>query len=140
MTFNELMQTYVNMPYEELVGRAQNTLIELIPVFDKASSDGNGSRTLFHLLLTSLAVDGKFSTLEYKFLNDVFKTDISYDEAKDMVASYYSDGAQDALDEFIDSFDGDLRAKLLELATCALAVDETINKDEVSFITKLISK
>lgn len=140
MTFNELMQTYVNMSYDELVARAQKTLVDLIPVFDKASSDGNGSRTLFHLILTSLAVDGKFSSLEFDFLKDVFATDISYDDAKDMVASYYSDEAQDALDEFIDSFDGDLRATLLELATCAIAVDETINKDEVKFISKLILK
>lgn len=140
MNFNELMQTYVNMPYSELVGRAQNTLVKLIPVFDNASSDGNGSKALFHLILTSIAVDGQFTSLEFDFLKDVFLQDISYNDAKDMVASYYSDHAQDALDTFIDKLDDDTRAQLLELATCAIAVDETINKDEVKFITKLIAR
>lgn len=138
MTFDELMQSYVNLSYDELVEKAQNILVTLAPIFDKASSDGNGSATLLPMLLTALAVDGKFSTLEFKFLQDVFQQKMTYDEAKDMVARFYSDGAQDALDNFIDGCGDELKAVLLELVTCAIAVDETINKDEVSFIAKLI--
>lgn len=138
MDFNELMQSYVNLPYEELVSKAQNDLALLAPVFDEASEDGNGSANLFPIILTCLAVDGKYTVLEYKFLEDVFGRELSYDETKKMVNGFYDEGAQDALDKLIDSCSTELKAVLLDLCTCVMAVDETLDVNELKFIQKLI--
>ena len=138
MDFNELMQSYVNLPYEELVSKAQNDLALLAPVFDEASEDGNGSANLFPIILTCLAVDGKYTVLEYKFLEDVFGRELSYDETKKMVNGFYDEDAQDALDKLIDSCSTELKAVLLDLCTCVMAVDETLDVNELKFIQKLI--
>lgn len=138
MDFNELMQSYVNLPYEELVSKAQNDLALLAPLFDEASEDGNGSANLFPIILTCLAVDGKYTVLEYKFLEDVFGRELSYDETKKMVNGFYDEDAQDALDKLIDSCSTELKAVLLDLCTCVMAVDETLDVNELKFIQKLI--
>lgn len=138
MDFNELMQSYVNLPYEELVSKAQNDLALLAPVFDEASEDGNGSSNLFPIILTCLAVDGKYTVLEYKFLEDVFGRELSYDETKKMVNGFYDESAQDALDKLIDSCSTELKSVLLDLCTCVMAVDETLDVNELKFIQKLI--
>ncbi len=138
MDFNELMQSYVNLSYEELVSKAQNDLALLAPVFDEASEDGNGSANLFPIILTCLAVDGKYTVLEYKFLEDVFGRELSYDETKKMVNGFYDEDAQDALDKLVDSCSTELKAVLLDLCTCVMAVDETLDVNELKFIQKLI--
>ena len=138
MDFSELMQNYVNLSYDELVTKAQNDLAVLAPVFDEASEDGNGSANLFPIILTCLAVDGKYTALEYKFLEDVFGRQLSYDETKKMVNEFYADEAQELLDKLVDSCSHELKAILLDLCTCVMAVDEKLDVSELKFIQKLI--
>jgi len=140
MDFNELLQSYVNSNYDELVAKAQEDLALLAPIFDEASKDGKGSANLLPIMLTCLAVDGKYSMLEFKFLEDVFGRKLSYDETKQMVGGFYSDEAQDALDKLVDSCSLELKSVILDLCLCALSVDETIDVNEVKFIKKLIAQ
>lgn len=138
MDFSELMQNYVNLSYDELVTKAQNDLAVLAPVFDEASEDGNGSANLFPIILTCLAVDGKYTALEYKFLEDVFGRQLSYEETKKMVSEFYADEAQELLDKLVDSCNHELKVILLDLCTCVMAVDEKLDVSELKFIQKLI--
>ena len=139
MTFNELMQKYVNYSYEELVTKAREDLEILVPVFEKVT-DGKSAELLVPSILTCLAADGKLTALEVRFMEDVLGERLSYDEAKRLVSGFYSDDAQEVLDQLIDNIGTDLKVVLLELCICAMAVDETLDKNELSFIAKLIDE
>ena len=136
MELKKLLQDFVNEPYENLLGMARSAFAELKPVFDQASQDGNGSNLLIGLFATSLAVDGKLTELEYKFVNDLFGN-ISYEDVKSLVEMHYKAEMVDLMNNLVDSCGVELKSKLLTLCCCFLAVDETISRDEIAFILKL---
>ena len=111
VTYDQLMQNYVNASYDTLLGVANNNLDDLMPYFSKYSDDGNGASLLLPFICTALAVDGKFTQLEYRFVKEVTGIDISYDEIK---------------------------TSLLSFCLAFLAVDEKISKEENGFISKLL--
>ena len=122
MTFNELMQKYVNCSYDELVSKAKNDLSILFPVFEKVT-EGKSADILLPSIFTCLAADGKITVLEVRFMEDVLGERLSFDEAKRLVSGFYSDEAQNVLDQLIDNIGPDLKVVLLELCICAMAVD-----------------
>ena len=136
MELNEILQDFVNEPYETLVDMAKAAIVDLTPVFDKVADDGQGAKFIVPFFATSLAVDGKLSDLEYKFVCDIFG-DLTYDEVKDLVEAHYSDKMVALVDDLADSCPVELKSKLLTLCCCFLAVDETISRDEVAFVYKL---
>ncbi|MBO5789386.1 MAG: hypothetical protein J6R42_05515 [Clostridia bacterium] len=136
-SLKELLQEFVNMDYSELLGIAQSSLSDVLPVFNQIADDGEGIGLVIPFICTSLAVDGKFTELEYKFLCDLIGN-IDYATARDAVQSSYNDESINLVDQVIDSCPDDLKATLLTFCTAFLAVDETISREEVAFITKLI--
>ncbi len=136
MELKKLLQDFVNEPYENLLGMARSAFAELKPVFDQATPDGNGSSLLIGLFATSLAVDGKLTELEYKFVNDLFGN-FSYEDVKSLVEMHYKAEIIDLMNGLVDSCGVELKSKLLTLCCCFLAVDETISRDEIAFIVKL---
>ena len=136
MELKQILQDFVNEPYENLLGMAQHSFSELKPIFDKASPDGQGSKLLIGLMATSLAIDGHLTELEYKFVKDIFG-DFSFEEIKQLVQMHYSAEMLKLMDDLVDSFPGDLKARLLTFCCCFLAVDGTISRDEVAFVHKL---
>lgn len=136
MTLHEILQDFVNEPYENLVAMAKEAILELGPIFKDISKDGNGSQALVAFMATSLAVDGKLSELEYKFVCDILG-DFTYDEVKALAAMHYSDEMVAALDELADSCPTELKSKLVLFCCCFLAVDETISREEVAFVKRL---
>lgn len=139
MTFNELMQKYVNCSYDELVSKAKNDLSMLFPVFEKVT-EGKSADILLPSIFTCLAADGKITALEVRFMEDILGERLPFDEAKRLVSGFYSDEAQNALDQLIDNIGPDLKVVLLELCICVMAVDETLDKSELAFIAKLIDE
>ncbi len=137
--FNALMQEYVDKSYDELFNIASNALSIVMDVFNKVAKDGNGAPYAVLFMSTTLAIDGKFTELEYKFLNDLLGGGLDYEAAKSSVQAHYNDEAINLVDKIIDSCDADLKATLLVLVTCFAAVDETISVDEKRYIVKLMA-
>ena len=138
MTLNEILQNFVNEPYENLVKMAQESIVNLRPVLnDLAKEEKGGSKILVALMATSLAVDGKLSDLEYQFVCDVLANDFSREEVKGLVVAHYSDEMVEAIDGLVDACSTELKSSLIVFCCCFLAVDETINRDEVAFVQKL---
>ena len=137
--FNALMQEYVNKSYDELLSIANNALGLAMNVFNEIAEDGNGAPYVVPFMSTTLAIDGKFTDLEYKFLNDLLGGGVDYDAAKANVQSHYSDDAVEFVDKIIDACPSEMKAVLLTLVTCFAAVDETISVDEKRFILKLMA-
>jgi hypothetical protein len=138
--FNALMQDYVDKSYNELYDIASKSLSIAMDVFNKIAKDGNGAPYVVLFISTVLAMDGKFTELEYKFLNDLLGGGVNYESAKANVQSHYSDEAFDLADKLIDSCTDDFKTVLLMLVTCFAAVDKTITVEEARYIAKLMVK
>lgn len=138
MTFNEIMQGFVNMSYEDLVTKATKDLGILMPFFAQYDEEHNGAAFVFPFMCVCLAVDGQFTDKEAQFYSDIMGQEIPYDQAKEVVQMHYSDDMNDLADRLVDSSDDEVKAVLLDLACCILAVDETIDSEELTFIKKLI--
>ena len=138
--FNALMQDYVDKSYNELYDIASKSLSIAMDVFNKIAKDGNGAPYVVLFISTVLAMDGKFTELEYKFLNDLLGGGVNYESAKANVQSHYRDEAFDLADKLIDSCTDDFKTVLLMLVTCFAAVDKTITVEEARYIAKLMVK
>ena len=135
---NELLQNYVNLDYEDILSIANTSLAEIMPVFNELADDGNGAKFVLPFICTSLAVDGKLSKLEYKFICDLIG-DMDYDTVLSNVQEYYSDSAVEFVDNVCDACPDDLKTSLLTFCLAFLAVDETISREEVAFVKRLLA-
>ena len=136
--YDKLLQDFVNAPYDVLLAVANDSLEKIMPVFNEIAEDGNGAKVVLPFICTALAVDNKFSELEYKFLKDLLGIDKSYDYFKNVVQNYHSAEWIKAVDGLIDSCPDDLRNSLLSFCLAFVSVDEKISKEENAFIAKLM--
>lgn len=137
MNFQELLQSYVNSSYEDLVEGAKNDLC----VLGKAlGSSENLAKIAVAVTLTCFGVDGAFTEKEYAFMCDVLSK-IGYENAKNMVQGVYDNqkAAEEALDEFADGLSNELKTVLADYVCRVLAVDEELKVPEIKFIQKLIA-
>ena len=139
VSFEQLMQKYVNAPYSVLLSVARESVNTAMPVFAKVSKDGNGASILLPFLCVVVAVDGKFSELEYRFIKDVTGIDETYEGFKNFVQQFYSDEWVETIDKMVDACPDEIRTSLLSFAIALAAVDETISRVETAFIAKLIA-
>ncbi len=139
VSFEQLMQNYVNAPYSVLLNVAREAVNTAMPVFAKVSKDGNGASILLPFLCVVVAVDGKFSELEYKFIQDVTGIDETYDGFKNFIQQFYTDEWVETIDNMVDACPDEIKNTLLSFALSLAAVDETITRVETAFIAKLIA-
>lgn len=138
-TFNDLLQDFVDKPYEELVSIANGALEVIVDGFSKINTESKPSDFIIPFIATTLASDGKYTQLEHNFLNTVLETDISYDDSKHFVQSYYNEEIFDLVDQMIDACGQDLKNALVIFCLCFAAVDETITREEGAYIAKLLA-
>ena len=138
-TLNELLQDYVNLSYNQLLNIANRNFEKIAPFFSRLAPDGNCAKYLVPILGAALAVDGKLSQLEYRFMNDFLGGGLSYDDVLQLAQDNYNAAAMEYTDKVVDALSGDERTALLSLCLCIMAVDETISREEVAFIKKLIA-
>ena len=138
-TFNDLLQDFVDKPYEELVSIANGALEVIVDGFSKINTESKPSDFIIPFIATTLASDGKYTQLEHNFLNAVLETDISYDDSKHFVQSYYNEEIFDLVDQMIDACGQDLKNALVIFCLCFAAVDETITREEGAYIAKLLA-
>ena len=137
--YNQLLQDFVNAPYDVLLAVANDSLAKVMPVFNEIAEDGNGASAVLPFICTALAVDGKFSELEYKFIKDLLEINESYDYFKEVIQQYYSEEWFNAVDRLIDACPDELKNALLSLCLAFVSVDEHISREENGFIAKLMA-
>ena len=135
--FNQLLQEYVNKSYSELLELANEALGVLLPAFETIQA-GKSAEFIMPFICTSLAIDGKFTELEYRFLNDLLGAGVNYEDSKQLVAAHYDADIMVLVDRMIDACGDDLKAALLVFCLCFTAVDETISREEAAFISMLL--
>ena len=138
LSYNELMQNYVDAPYDVLLDVAMNSLTKVMPFFDRIDDNGNGANIVFPFICVTIAADGNFSELEYIFLKDVTGQNTSYSEFKDIIQNYYTTSWVNSIDNLIDSCPDDIRYALLVFCLAFAAVDHHITSEENAYFRKLL--
>ena len=130
---SDMLQEIVNMSYESKLGSAKLALGDCYGSLTKLGIDGNkATMILVTFLAAAVAVDGKFTANERKFLKDLFNDDL------EKLVNAMDSNAFDAMDNIVDALDATNKSKFCLLATYVLAVDDTINRDELNYLIKLM--
>ena len=139
--FNDLLQNYVNKSYDELLSLARASVAHFSDDIQSIFPDEDDSaRVLMIIIASCIGVDGTFSTLEYKFICDLLGSDagFSYDEVLEIIKSHYGAESIELTDQLADVLNDEKKAALISFCLCFLAVDETIERNEVAFVIKLM--
>ena len=137
MTFNEVLQGYVNLSYQELLQTAHQAAQKVIPFFNSVVEDGNGAIFTISFIGACLASDGQLSSLEKQFVCDLFGVD-----AATVEGIFKGTNAEivHIVDQVFDTVsDQEVKVALLSFCLCFLAVDERISREEVALIQKLLA-
>ncbi len=139
--FSDLLQDYVNKSYDELVSLAKASAAAFSDDLQSIFPDGTDSAQALMVVVSScIGVDGKFSTLEYKFLCDILGIGdkFNYEELKGVIQDHYGPESIALTDSLADVLSNEKKAALICFCLCFLAVDETIDRNEVAFVVKLV--
>lgn len=137
-SFQEILQKYVNLDYEELVTLAKKNLAKVMPYFNSIAKDRKGVLICITFISACLAADGELSSLEIRFVNDVTNSQLTREELFNIAQKFINGGAFDLADEVYDACPAEVRNDLLSFCLCFCAVDETISANEVAFIKRLL--
>lgn len=137
-SLNQLLQKYVNMPYDELLGLAKFSLAQFLDTLVEGAGASGASKVCAIMTAACLGADGTLSPLEHKFLNDLLDSSDSYAENLEFVRSLGDDEARELVDGLVDRMTSSDKAAAVSFCLCFLAVDETITRDEVAFIDRLL--
>ena len=137
--FQDFLQDFVNKPYEELVGIANEALKVIIRAFEQLQTEEEVADFILPFISTTLAADGKYTQLEHNFLNSVLESNLTYEEGKACVQAHYDEELFNLVDQMIDACGEELKSALLVFCLCFAAVDETITREENAYIVKLLS-
>ncbi len=139
--FNEIMQGYVNLSYNELLDMARQKFSQLnsalVDFFD--GDDDASTKGMLMIIASCLGADGKLSNSEYAFVNDLLDANHSYDAIMGIVRTWGNDEGRELCDQIADSLSSSNKAALLSFCLCFLSVDEKISKEEVAFVRKLLA-
>ena len=134
-TFEELLQHYVNLDYQDLVLTAKKAMNNLLPECAKVDKDNEGYVLLMSIILTAIGADGTLTALERSFLRDVMGLD---DEGVSKFIQLYDSRMVEVVDNFADKISQDIKINVMTLCLCVVSVDEKISREETAFIRKLL--
>jgi uncharacterized tellurite resistance protein B-like protein len=133
--FRELLQKYVNTDYNTLVACARDSLNKVTPLFEALDKDHNGSLLLVAILNAGIGADGQLTVKEKAFLHDAFGLEPA---TIDNLISLFTGKEFDLIDILHDKLDGDAQFHVFNIVAILAACDETISRDEINFLRKII--
>ena len=131
---NELMQSIVDLEYPQLLARAKTSLTDACNIFTRFSGEAQAGKYVFSFLATAIAVDGKFSELEQRFIRDLFGDD----DLQRFMEKADETGA-DAIDQIVDSLSAEDKMSLCLFAAYIIAVDGRVHINEYDYLKKLVA-
>ena len=137
--FQDLLQQYVDMPYDELLKTANQNMDYFIGDIQQkfGTQDGNGFVAV--LIGVCLGIDAKLTELENKFLNDVTGAKNSYAENLKFVQQANTEVARKLVEDVVRRLPKKTRATICSFCLCFFAVDETVSKEEIAFLERLLA-
>ncbi len=134
-TFEELLQHYVNLDYEDLLATAKKAIVELLPVCKEVDKDNDGFMMLTSIMLTAIGADGVLTNLERTFLKDALNVD---DDTVSKFIKLYDSRMVELVDQFADKISQEVKVNVLTLVLCIASVDEKISREETAILRKLL--
>lgn len=135
--FDQLLQEYSSLSYEELLSLAMRCYGELA---EELTAHGReGAELPLSLFAACTGADGKLSRPEYDFLCDLTDTHRSYEETLGLMRSIGASRCRRTADTLADSLPASQKAALISLCLCFVAVDHSISAGEAEFIQKLLA-
>lgn len=136
-SFNDMLQKYVDLEYNELVDRAKAVLPDVLTACKVIDTENDGLFLLTSVLLSAVGADKVLSATERQFLHDAIFLD---DEGIDKLAAMYDRRMIELADDFVDAMPDGIMTKITVLMLCLLACDGTITVEENAFIRKIIER
>lgn len=135
MTLNGILKQIVNLSYEELLSQAKKAKDKIFPYCKALDKNSDGSVLFATIVIVCVAVDGKLTTLETKFVGDL----IGFSEKNILdVIKALPDSATDMVDQIADALDTEAKASFCTLVATVLACDERVVPVENWFLRKII--
>jgi hypothetical protein len=135
-SFDELMQSFVNTEYDELVAQGKQALVHILPACAVVDPDHNGALVVVSILLATMACDGRLPRSEIKYLQDILETD---EDRLEKMIDLYKTSMEDFSDHFADKLNDELKAHVMILICAAASADKTITIDENEFIQRIMA-
>lgn len=144
--YDEIMQKYVNMSFEDLLSLARVSLAEVIPPIQrifaaypqKEDKPSPTSDVIIMLLAHCLGADDCLTELECRFVNLLLDSHHSCNTLMSMITACRTDQTVEILNKLIVLLDPEAASNLMTLALCILAADETITRKEFSLFRRLL--
>ena len=137
-SFNEMMQEYVNLSYEELLAFARRSLADFSGELESIVGEDNTASTLAFTTLACLGVDASLTDLECKFICELMGTDYTRSDLLSLVASINQQKAEEMADLVADRMSNTAKSAFVLFCMAFLAVDERFSREEVAFVKRLI--
>ncbi len=134
-TFEDLLQYYVNLDFDQLVARAKNAVEAVMPDCKRVDPENNGYFMLCSIILSAVGADGKLTPLEDRFLREVMGIDR---ETTDKLIQLYTPDMVDIVNDFADKLSRQNKINTATLLLAFLSCDEKISPEETGLIKKVI--
>lgn len=138
----DILQKYVNLDYEDLLKLGTHSLAAITPYFESVSRQMGGEITPTQLgicvLGTCLAVDGKLTDLECRFVSDLFDG-VPREQVRAVAENYADEQSRSIVDGLYDNCPAEYRNDFMQFCICVLAVDERVSGDETEFVRRLFA-
>ncbi|MBE6734412.1 MAG: hypothetical protein E7563_03595 [Ruminococcaceae bacterium] len=133
--FSDILQELVNMSYDELLGMAKVAVNELRPVLRPMDKKCDGLFLILCIFFAAIGADNEVTALEKKFVIDALEID------EDLFNDLYSQcdkRVEDLIFEVTKKISRKHQSNLVTLVAAVTACDETINREEAEYISKLL--
>ena len=132
--FRELLQKYVDTEYNVLIGLARQSLDTLEPFFQKRHGE-KATIVIIAILNAGIGADGQLTAKEKQFLEDAFGIK---PETVELMIDAYNGKEEDLVNAIHDNVEDDIKYHLFNLVAILAACDNTISRDEIAFLKKVL--
>ena len=137
-SFDELFQSAVDMPHYQLVQSARHSISVVSQYLNLVTGEIQTSTVLMVAIGTFLAADGQLSHEEYRFMQDVFECDGSFESLKLVVESSNDMDIVNNIDKLMDHAPKDVKVSFLALCLDCIACDGEITPSEKALLLKYL--
>ena len=138
MELKEILQQYVDSSYEELVQEVAYSGAKLIARLKELGvTDENALTAVYGYIVTAISADGKVTEKEFQFLQEALN--YTREELNAVIELGSDPEFIEAMDSLFDYHDKEVCVQTINIVCCLVAIDETINRDEIAFIEKLLA-
>lgn len=135
-SFTDTLQTMANLSYKQLCDVAELAINRIQLGQGNTGRKRKNYSAIAPVMISAAVADGDISEQEKKFIMDVLNID---EDNLNLFIIKYKEKETIQAKEFVKNIGEKYKTDVYILVSSVLACDKTINEDEISFLTDLIS-